>query len=164
MAVRIRITDTGLDALKKFAGAFAGTMMGTMQTVMREIVWSRVKGNLMGRVLDRQSGALIQDVEDNIQVKQTFTGITGSIGTNLIYGVAWETGADFPAYTITPTKAKVLRFIGKDGDVVFTSMVKRTPRTEGARSYMEEAFVNRMGNIEKKFQADIDRFVAAVTR
>jgi len=157
--VRIRIIgDDAMRLIQRYPNVVAATLQATTLTVMRDIVWSRVKANLMGAVLNRRSGNLLRDVESSIQVRRTFKGVQGTIGTSLDYGIAWELGAQFPAYNITPKKATFLRFIGaRDGAVVFTKLVERKPRRQEKRSFIVEAFEARMVDIERKYVADLNR-------
>lgn len=61
---------------------------------------------LTGEVLFRQTGRLVKSITTKTMYKLGI--ISGVIGTNVWYGVMWETEG-FSAHTIVPTKAKALR-------------------------------------------------------
>ena len=73
--------------------------------------------NVSGRVLKRRTGRLASSIRTDI--RSTRSGLIGSVGTNVFYGRIWEvTGRR--AVTIVPRHKKVLRFVARDGTVVFT--------------------------------------------
>ncbi len=81
----------------------------------------------MGLVLnDARSDMLQEDRAPNKYLDPKYVGVSVEQSGNLLIGTL-EAEQKPGFYSIIPTKASILRFISKDGDVVFTRKVSRHP-------------------------------------
>jgi len=90
--------------------------------------------NLTGRVLKVQTGIL----RARTGAFSRITGDTIVVGTNVIYGIAWEKGFTRPGLTIVPKNKKALAFkVG--GKTVFAKKVRIPAKRFAARSFIGKA-------------------------
>lgn len=114
---------------------------------VNQIVANRVKENLGGVVLRRQSGKL----QDSVQViPATHNGaeVHGSViagGEDAPYGVYFENGGTSP-YEIRPVSARVLAFM-MEGQQIFAQVVNHPPTPH--LPWFDPAVESSMGEIEE---------------
>lgn len=96
---------------------------------------NELKKNLSGRVLSPKTGRLLKDVPANSRT--TDRGFY--LATSVLHGIAWELGFRRPAYTVRPVRRKVLRFVSRQGEVVFSAFSKIPAQSFPARPFMDPA-------------------------
>jgi hypothetical protein len=102
------------------------------------ITLKEVQLNLSGRVLNKRTRRLF----DSIPMNSTINSTGFSIGTNVFYGIAWETGFHRKAYAINPKSPDgVLHWIDRiTGDHVFAKYCFIPEQTFAARPWLSSAF------------------------
>lgn len=123
-------------------------------TELTDILYNKVVGNLSGKILQKQSGQLLSSVQQ--EVTSTSGGDTW-IGRVFIEpetpkALALEYGGK-GYYTIVPTKANLLRFLGKDGSMVFAKSVHHPPAQ--AYAYLRNALAEMEPLVPEIFREGI---------
>ena len=106
---------------------------------LTDMLEQKVIENLSGKILNKQSGALLESVKK--QVTQHGDYMTGSvyISPETEKAKVLEKGGEH-AYMIYPVKGEALKFVTKEGETVFSKHVFHPPSKEFAylRSAIEE--------------------------
>lgn len=100
-----------------------------------KIVVEEVRINLSGKVLESRTGKLLKSIPRNSKL------ITDGfeVGTNVGYGVAWESGFERKSYTIIPKSKRALAFTTKSGDRIIRKKVTVPAGTFAARPFIVPA-------------------------
>ena len=100
-------------------------------TELTDIMYEKVLENLSGKILNKVTGALAGSVQKQNDVNGDF--YIGDVYISPADDKAWalEKGGR-RRYPIEPSKAEVLRFISKSGELIFTKHVDHPPSKEFA--------------------------------
>jgi len=120
-AIRIRIGIEGRAPAKLHALArqLRPALLGTWRDIVAD-VFARSQRKLSGDVLRVRTGHLRGS--GMMEVHATATGVEGTVGYRAVYARPLEEGSR--PYTIRPRRAKALRFLGRDGRLVFARSVQ----------------------------------------
>jgi hypothetical protein len=89
---------------------------------------------LSGQALGRRTGTLVRSIQSDSEITPERDGFT--VGTNLIYGVAWEFGFHRRAFEVYATTAKALAF-QINGVTVFAKHVSIPAQDFAARPFIQ---------------------------
>lgn len=162
IGLRLRIIDeeliVNLKGLPERVQVALEEKMGSLMTQLR----LKVVENLSGKVLNTKSGALASSLVSGVdRLGSTMVGYVEVASTDSkvqLYGQVHEYGGK-GFYEIVPVQKKILRFIGKNGEVVFAPYVYHPPATE--RSYLRSALHEMAPEIEAELS---DAIKEAMTR
>jgi len=137
MPIRLEIGFEGVTRLDKL-GRRLRVATEKQMTRLEGLLYDKVMENVSGKILQKKTGALAASIRQSLD-------LTGELMTAEVY-VASGPG-DIKAltlefggkgyYLITPVKAQILRFYGKDNRLVFTPSVYHPPSK--AFRYLAEA-------------------------
>lgn len=111
-------------------------------------LFAKVMENVSGKILQKRTGQLADSIHRKIVTTETRS--TGEVFVEPETEKAWaleQGGKDY--YQIVPTKARILRFVGKDGEMVFAPYVKHPPSK--AFRYLGEAFDEVAPTVPEEF-------------
>jgi len=116
----------------------------------------KVIENLTGKVLNSKSGRLVESLVSGVEELGStligFVAIESADAKVKAYAEAHEYGGK-GSYEIVPIQKKILRFIGKSGDIIFAPYVYHPPAAE--RSYLRSALWEMAPEIEEQINAAI---------
>ena len=142
--IGLNVRFSGDEVLVRLDG-FPRRLRDVLDLKFRELVDElrlKVMENLSGKVLNTKSGALLGAVRSGVEQLGSqligFVEIDPANTTVKEYALVHEYGGK-GSYEIVPVSKRMLRFIGKSGDVVFASYVLHPPAAE--RSYLRSAFI-----------------------
>ena len=132
----------------------ASGVSGRVRRVVRRLGYElerKVKlEKLNGQVLNRRSGRLARSI--NTRFISTADSETARVGTNLVYGRAWELGAHIPAFDMKAHFKKALYWPGAKHPV---KVVHRPARDIAARPFLRPALDEMRQRIHEEFSLAI---------
>lgn len=156
----IKIDLVGDTELSAFFESFPEELQSA---VYDKLVWVTnimhkiVIDNVSGRLLQTKTGALARSIQQT--VSRDGDKIVGFVGPVPANAKAWalEYGGN-KSYEIVPSKGRVLHFIGKGGESVFTTKVNHPPAV--ARRYLRQALEEMPYIVYSAFLGAIDQVLA----
>jgi hypothetical protein len=149
LGINVKIVDqevlVNLESIPKKIHAAIEAKLDEQVALLRE----KVVENLSGKVLNSKSGALIEALVSGVE--KIGSGLIGFVAVESTdqkvqaYAMAHEYGGK-GSYEIVPVNKRVLRFVGKNGDIIFVPYVYHPPMPE--RSYLRSALAEMAPEIE----------------
>ncbi len=122
-------------------------------------VTNEIKENLTGRVLKVRSGRL----RDSILPNSRLTAKGGFfVGTNVVYGIAWEKGFTRKGYDIFPRTKKALRWFDKGGTKRFAASVKIPAQTFSPKPFIAPAIATSVIPLQTILREELEMEMARI--
>jgi phage gpG-like protein len=147
-------SDRLVERLVALPASLRAALLETVTRLTIELQRYVMKEKLTGQVLHNRTGTLRRSIYQHVNA--TADAVLGEVGTNLSYGVMWET-TGMAAHDVVPVKAKALSFVW-NGERVFFKRV-HIP-AQGPRSFLKSALADK----EDYIRAEILKAVRAAVR
>jgi len=149
LAFKVGIVGMTSARVAAAARAVRPAMLTAMKETMSD-VWRRATKKVSGDVLKVRSGHLRRSLGPP-RVGETASGVAGTLGARAIYARIHEEGGTIPPHIVRPRFAKALRFLGKDGRLVFARSARIPAIRIRPRPFLRPSFEEAMPTARTRF-------------
>ncbi len=149
LAFKVGIVGMTSARVAAAARAVRPAMLQAMRDTMGD-VWRRATKKVSGDVLKVRSGHLRRSLGPP-RAEETAAGVAGTLGARAVYARIHEEGGTIPPHIVRPRFAKALRFLGRDGRVVFARSVRIPAIRIRPRPFLRPSFDEAVPTARTRF-------------